>query len=217
MIILILNGLFLFLASFIGLTIYEGLSGFPIYLRIPLTLVLTYFTLIFMFLIIDGLSRLILRNSPEVLAPRTFKRLVWGIGAISRKNYLHLLQGLALIAGQSNLAMRFLGLRHGKGFTLISSRINEPSRVKIGKNVLIGTDATIGSSFHPFQGKVDRRQILIGSNCLIGGRSVIQNGVQICDNVVVAVLSFVPSGSVLESGWVYGGVPAKKIQPLQPK
>ncbi|MFW9914711.1 MAG: acyltransferase [Candidatus Thorarchaeota archaeon] len=214
MIIIIINAFFLFLASLIGLTIYEGLYYLPIYLRIPFAIVLTYFTLIIVFLVIDGLSRLILRTSPDILPPRTFKRLIWGIGAISRNNYLHLLQGLALIAGQSNLAMRLLGLQHGRGFTLISSRITEPSRVKIGKNVLIGTDATIGSNFHPFQGEVDRRQILIGNNCLIGGRSVIQNGVQICDNVVVAVLSFVPSGSILESGWVYGGVPAKKIQPL---
>lgn len=215
MLLLIINAFFLLLASFIGFTIYEELSVFPLVLRIPAALILTYFILFFLFLAIDMSSRLILRKAPELLEPGTFFRIIWGIGAIARENCLHLLHGIAFIAGQSNLTWRLLGLTHGKRFVVISSRINDPSRVKIGHNVLIGTDATLGSRYHPFRGRVDRRPITIGNDCLIGGRVVIQNGAEIGDRVTIAVLSAVPSGVTLESGWIYGGVPAEKIRPLE--
>jgi len=168
--------------------------------------------MLLLFLAIDILSRLLLKNAPDILLTGTFQRFIWGIGEVARTNYMHLLHGVSLIAGYPNGTLRLLGLKHGKRFSLIESRINDPSRVKVGKNVLIGTDATIGEQFHPFRGTVDRRPIIIGDNCLIGGKSVIQSGVQIGDNVIVGILSVVTSGSILESGWIYGGTPAKKIR-----
>ncbi|MFX0117267.1 MAG: acyltransferase [Candidatus Hodarchaeota archaeon] len=187
----------------------------PFLLRAPLALIATYVFALFLFLIIDFISRLLLRNSSEILAPGTFSRFIWGIGEIARTNYLHLLHGLGIIAGYPNVALRLLGLKHGKQFSIIDARINDPSRVTIGNNVLIGTDATVGEQFHPFRGEVDRRPIKIGNDCLIGAKSVIQSGVEIGDNVVVAILSMVPSGSVLESSWIYGGIPAKKIRKIE--
>ncbi|MFQ5980007.1 MAG: acyltransferase [Candidatus Heimdallarchaeota archaeon] len=215
MLLLLINAFLLLLASFIAFTIYEELSMFPLVLRIPAALIFTYFILFFLFLAIDLVSRLILRKAPDLLEPGTFYRTIWGIGALARENCLHLLRGISLIAGQSNLTWRLLGLTHGKRFVVISSRINDPSRVKIGHNVLVGTDATLGNRYHPFRGKVDRRPITIGNDCLIGGRAVIQNGVEIGDRVTIAVLSAVASGATLESGWIYGGVPAEKIRPLE--
>lgn len=213
---LFLQVFFIFLISFLGFSIYEALSMIDLLFRAPFALVITYLLVLFFFLIIDFASRLLLRNASNILAPGSFPRLIWGIGESARKNYLHLLHGLGIIAGHPNIALRFLGLKHGKRFTFIDGQINDPSRVIIGNNVLIGTDATIGEQFHSFRGAVDRRSIIIGDNCLIGGKSVIQNGVQIGDNVVVGILSVVPSGAILESGWIYGGIPAKKIRKNEP-
>ncbi|MFX0114789.1 MAG: acyltransferase [Candidatus Hodarchaeota archaeon] len=206
---------FIFLISFLGFSVYEALSPMPFLLRAPLALITTYILTLCLFLIIDFVSRLLLRNSSKILIPGTVSRQIWGIGEIARTNYLHLLHGLGIIAGYPNFTLRLLGLKHGKRFSIIDARINDPSRVTIGNNVLIGTDATVGEQFHPFRGEVDRRPIKIGSNCLIGAKSVVQSGVEIGDNVVVAILSVVSSGSVLESGWIYGGIPAKKIRKIE--
>ncbi|MFX0114489.1 MAG: acyltransferase [Candidatus Hodarchaeota archaeon] len=212
----IIQAVFLFLVFFLGFSLYEILPTISFPLRAALALLITYFLTLLFFLVIDLLSRLLLRNAPDYLLPGTPQRTIWGIGEMARTNYLHLLHGLGIIAGHPNIALRLLGLKHGKRFSLLDGQVNDPSRITVGNNVLGGTDATIGERFHPFRGPVDRRPIIIGDNCLIGGKSVIQSGVQIGDNVVVAILSVVSSGSVLESGWVYGGIPAKKIRQLDP-
>ena len=55
-------------------------------------------------------------------------------------------------------------------------------------------------------------RVRIGSNVWIGAKSIVLPGSNIPDNVVVAAGSVV-SGS-LESCYLYGGVPAKKIKPI---
>ncbi|MHA2497786.1 MAG: acyltransferase [Candidatus Hodarchaeales archaeon] len=216
--VLILNTLFLFAAAFIGFTVFEMLASSPAIMRFPLALIITYFLFIILFLLIDFLCRLLLRGAPDILAPGSLYRFIWGIGYLARDNYFRLLQAWTLIAGPPLLTLRLLGLKHGERLSFIDSKMfAEPSRVSIGENVLIGSKATVGEQYHPFRGKVDRRRITVGNNCLLGGRVIVHNGVQIGDNVVVGVLSVVPAGSVLESGWLYSGVPAKKIHEVESK
>lgn len=216
--VLILNTLFLFLAAFAGFSVYELLATFSPALRFPLALIITYFLFIALFLLVDVICRLLLRGAPDVLVPGTTNRFIWGLGYLARDNYFRLLQAWTLISGPPLLTLRLLGLSHGRKLSFIDSKMfAEPSRVSIGENVLIGSKATIGEQFHPFRGKVDRRRITIGNNCLLGGRVIVHNGVQIGDNVVVGVLSVVPAGSVLESGWLYSGVPARKVHEVESK
>ncbi len=91
--------------------------------------------------------------------------------------------------------------------------------VEIGSDTIFGNAVSIHSENHtvdrldiPFrlQG-VTRRGIKIGSNCWIGARTVILDGAEIADSVVIGANSVVTSG-IYESGYVYGGVPAKKIR-----
>lgn len=216
--VLILNTLFLFTAAFVGFSVYEMLADSPQIIRFPLALIVTSFLFIALFLFIDILCRLLLRGAPDVLLPGTAYRFIWGLGYLARDNYFRLLQAWTLISGPPLLTLRLLGLKHGKKLSFIDSKMfAEPSRVSIGENVLIGSKATIGEQFHPFRGTVDRGRITIGNNCLLGGRVIVHNGVQIGDNVVVGVLSVVPAGSVLESGWLYSGVPARKIHEVESK
>ncbi|MFW9915654.1 MAG: acyltransferase [Candidatus Thorarchaeota archaeon] len=216
--VLILNTFFLFTAAFVGFTVFEMLASSPQILRFPLALIVTYFLFVILFLLIDALCRFLLRGAPDILVPGTWHRFIWGVGYLARDNYFRLLQAWTLISGPPLLAMRLLGLKYGKRLSFIDSKMfAEPSRVSIGENVLIGSKATIGEQFHPFRGKVDRRRITIGNNCLLGGRVIVYNGVQIGDNVVVGVLSVVPAGSVLESDWLYSGVPARKIHEMNQK
>ncbi|NVC64713.1 acyltransferase [Vibrio sp. 05-20-BW147] len=55
--------------------------------------------------------------------------------------------------------------------------------------------------------------IRVGNNVFIGAGATLMPGVTIGDNVVIGAGAVVTKN--IESGWVVGGVPAKKIKPLQ--
>jgi len=96
------------------------------------------------------------------------------------------------------------------GYLLVASK-----RLEIGSDVAIGPFCAIFcSSNHYAPGKKfvhyrKEEDIFIGDNVLVGAQSVILPGTHIESGVVVAANSTV-SGR-LESGWIYGGSPAKKI------
>lgn len=56
------------------------------------------------------------------------------------------------------------------------------------------------------------KDVVIGNNVWISSNVVILPGVVISDNVIVAAGAVVTSN--LESGYIYGGIPAKKIKAL---
>lgn len=56
------------------------------------------------------------------------------------------------------------------------------------------------------------RDIKIGNNVWIGANSIILPGVVVEDNVVIAAGSVVTKS--LDSGYIYGGVPAKLIKKI---
>ena len=73
------------------------------------------------------------------------------------------------------------------------------SKTIIGDNVSIGHNATIHGA-------------IIESNCLIGmGATILDNAV-VESGAIVAANALVTSGMRVESGWIYAGVPAKKIK-----
>ncbi|MDF1695090.1 MAG: gamma carbonic anhydrase family protein [Saprospiraceae bacterium] len=99
------------------------------------------------------------------------------------------------------------------------------NKIKIGNRVNI-QDASI------IHGTTGRGDTLIGNNVSIGHRAIV-HGCQIHDdvligmgailldeaiiesNVIVAAGAVVTSGSVLKSGFLYAGIPAKQIKPLE--
>ena len=77
------------------------------------------------------------------------------------------------------------------------------SKTIIGDNVSIGHNATIHGA-------------TIESNSLIGmGATVLDNAV-VESGAIVAANALVTSGMRVESGWIYAGVPAKKIKEVSP-
>lgn len=91
-------------------------------------------------------------------------------------------------------------------------------KVKIGKNCLIAPQVGIYTACHPLDRKTRTsgleygKPITIGDDCWIGGHAVINPGVSLGDNVVVA------SGAVVTrsfpSNVLIAGVPAKIIKKL---
>lgn len=95
------------------------------------------------------------------------------------------------------------------------------NRLEIGDNVAIGPrcmffchsngipEASIDVPFSEYYVDGD---ISIGDNVLIGARVTVLPGAVIEDNVVVGAGSVVKGQ--LESGWLYAGMPARKVKPL---
>lgn len=71
----------------------------------------------------------------------------------------------------------------------------------IGNNVSIGHNAIVhGCTVH--------------DNVLIGMGAIVMDNAVVYENVLIAAGSVVLENAVLESGFIYGGVPAKKLKPL---
>lgn len=77
----------------------------------------------------------------------------------------------------------------------------EKSKTEIGDRVSIGHNAIIhGCTIH--------------SDVLIGMGAIVMDHAEIPSNVVVAAGALIPENSRLESGFIYAGVPAKKLKKL---
>ena len=75
----------------------------------------------------------------------------------------------------------------------------KPSQTHIGNDVSVGHNATIHGA-------------IIKDSCLIGmGATVLDNAV-VESGAIVAANALVTTGMHVESGWIYAGVPAKKIK-----
>ncbi len=57
----------------------------------------------------------------------------------------------------------------------------------------------------------------VGHRCLIGIGAIILNGAVIPDDCVLGAGALVGEGKVLESGFLYVGVPARKVRSLRPE
>jgi len=86
--------------------------------------------------------------------------------------------------------------------------VTHKSQYSTGHECHIGSDVTIGHGciIHA---------CTIEDMTLIGMGSVILDGTTVSSNVIVGAKSLVPSGKILESGYLYIGAPCKKIRPLK--
>lgn len=73
----------------------------------------------------------------------------------------------------------------------------------IGNNVSVGHRATLHGC-------------IIHDNVLVGMGATIMDDVIVESNVVVAAGALVTMGKTLESGYLYAGLPARKVKPLDP-
>lgn len=80
----------------------------------------------------------------------------------------------------------------------------QQSKTIVGDNVSIGHNAIIHGC-------------KIGDNVLVGMGSIVMDHVVVQDNVLIAAGAVVLERTTLESGYIYGGVPAKKIKKLTPE
>jgi maltose O-acetyltransferase len=91
--------------------------------------------------------------------------------------------------------------------------------IVIGEECQIAIQAILVTSTHVIgpDGRISRtpeaRPVRVGDRCWIGSRAVVLPGVTIGSDVVIAAGAVVASDC--EDGWLYGGVPARKIHCLK--
>lgn len=78
---------------------------------------------------------------------------------------------------------------------------------KGGIPLIIGDDVTVGH-------KAMLHAVTVGNRCLIGMSSVLLDGAQIQDEVIVAAGTVVPPRKVLTSRGLYAGNPARRLREL---
>jgi len=79
-----------------------------------------------------------------------------------------------------------------------------------GSQCIVGEDVTVGHN-------VVLHGCTIENECLIGMGAVVLDHAVVQHQVLVGASSLVPSGKILESGYLYLGSPVKKIRPLTDK
>ena len=93
----------------------------------------------------------------------------------------------------------------------VDPNILDPHLVEIGRNVVIGYNATIGGHYQERDAWVIKRTI-IEDDVVIGGHVVIYGGVHIKRGAVIGGGAIVLPNTVVGEGEFWGGVPAKKLR-----
>ncbi|MEM4257864.1 MAG: DapH/DapD/GlmU-related protein [Candidatus Thermoplasmatota archaeon] len=115
-----------------------------------------------------------------------------------------------------NIYLRLLGMKIGKN-TLVGGVIKDPCLTEFGDNTTMGEYAIIYGHIHNTEhGTITMNKVKVGSCCVIGAGAIVMPGAVIQDNVTVAAGAVVTQNQVLESGKMYGGVPAKEICKKEP-
>lgn len=120
-----------------------------------------------------------------------------------------LLRGRVVAAAQSSI---WYGCRldatQGEIAVGLRSNVQDNSVLRAGSGgIRIGTDTTIGHN-------VMMADCAIGDRCLIGIGSEVAAGTVAQDDCFLAAGAATAPGQVLESGWLWGGTPARKLAPL---
>ncbi|MCP3975644.1 MAG: acyltransferase [bacterium] len=142
----------------------------------------------------------------RILAGKVFKQV--GEGVIFHHD-VYILSGQNTVLGDGVFVNR-------------GSTIDDRGPITIGEHTMIAAGAILTTHGHilndfskplPFGGRT-MAPITIGSNSVVGFRSVVMPGVTIGDRVIVASNSVVTKD--IPDRWVVGGAPAKKIKELVP-
>ncbi|WP_145063518.1 hypothetical protein [Engelhardtia mirabilis] len=111
---------------------------------------------------------------------------------------------------------RLNGAKVGRDVWINTISLMDHNLLEFGDHVVIGSDAH--ASGHLVEGGVVKTaRIHFGNYVTVGLKSVIGIGVTIGDQTQVGALSVVPKHRALEPRSVYGGVPAHKIERVEPE
>ncbi|MHA1727268.1 MAG: acyltransferase [Promethearchaeota archaeon] len=107
------------------------------------------------------------------------------------------------------IAFKIFGVKVGKA-TLFDAFV-DVEFIEIGNNAIIGQGSVIMSTMITKDWLIIKK-VIIGNDTVIGAHSVVSPGTIFGNNTVLGAMSATTVGQVLESDWVYMGVPCRKYK-----
>ena len=179
-----------------------------LFLSLFLSICFTLFSFLLIFIVINKIARLLMRNEEGILTGWDW--VMWGIAMTSQDCAYFLVNKLFVNQIFPSVFYKLFGCKLGRGVG-IYSRLWDVELIEIGNDTYIGTGCIIGS--HAIsQGQLYRKRIKIGTNCTIGAGTIMLPGVTIEDQVIVASNSVIPSNRILRANSIYAGSPIKRIK-----
>ena len=111
------------------------------------------------------------------------------------------------------LFYKMMGMKIGRGVTINTTFISDPSLVELGDKVTLGGSVTIVAHYGQ-AGLLIIAPVKIGHGCTIGLKATIMGGVIVGDGAKVMPHSVVLPKTVIPAGETWGGVPAQKIETI---
>jgi acetyltransferase-like isoleucine patch superfamily enzyme len=109
-----------------------------------------------------------------------------------------------------NVFHRMMGMKVGRRVQINTAIIGDSNLIEIGDDTVIGGDATVvGHSAE--KGNLVTGRVKIGSRVTVGLMAMVMPGVEIGDGAIIGANAFLPKGTVVAPGEIWGGIPAKKL------
>lgn len=106
--------------------------------------------------------------------------------------------------------LRLAGAKVGRGVYVNSLGLSDYNLLELGDHVVIGADVHL-SGHTVERGFVMTAPVRLGAGVVDGLGSIVDIGVEAGDRCQIAAMTFVPKHTRLESGTVYGGIPAHRL------
>jgi len=202
-----------------GLWVYERIAALAAAWPTPARLFATcaggflgYFTYAIAVLFVTGAFRAItFAGTPEgTYSYYSLKGFQWAsynaIILLVRYSCIHWLRVTPFIV----LFHRLMGMKVGRRVQINTAVIGDSNLIEIGDDTVIGGDVTLVAHAAE-RGNLVTGRVKIGANVTVGLMAMIMPGVVIGDRAVIAANAFLPKGTVVGPGEVWGGIPAKKL------
>lgn len=121
-----------------------------------------------------------------------------------------------LLTPFANLLQRLLGAKLGRNVQINSKFVFDATLLEIGDNTVVGGGAIIIGHVVE-RGILKLKRVKIGKNVTIGSHATIMPGCEIGDNAIIGASAVLLKNTKVESRAVYFGVPAEQIKPRHHK
>jgi len=116
-----------------------------------------------------------------------------------------------LLTPFANLLFRLLGVKLGKGVQINSKFIFDATLLEIGDNTVVGGGAIIIGHVVE-RGRLKLKKVKIGKNVTIGSHATVMPGCEIGDNALIGAGAVMLKNTQVEPRSVWYGMPAKNVR-----
>lgn len=141
----------------------------------------------------------------------SFEAIKWSFVSCLYLMVLYTFVDFIMLTPFANLLFRMLGTKLGRNVQINSKFMFDASLLEIGDNTVIGGSAILNGHIVE-RGKLILRKIKIGKNVLIGSHATIMPGCEIGDKSIIGASAVLLKDSKVESRDVWFGIPAESLR-----